>query len=164
VLTLSFLPWHRLADVPFDPPTLVRRSRLQYAQAAIVLALAGEQALVSTFKLEVPPVFSTYEMYSTSYSSRADYELGAGMSYWLVGRERGGVERPCEVWRAAAEAWMDPVRRAADRDALRAVAACFRDVPVETLRVEGRRTRVDWERWRLAADERVALTGSLPLP
>jgi hypothetical protein len=42
---------------------------------------------------------------------------------------------------------------------VRAAAACFGERPERQLTVEGRRTRIDWIRWRLAGEERVVLGG-----
>jgi hypothetical protein len=98
-------------------------------------------------------------MYSTSYASPSAYEAAAGYSYWLVARGGGVGRRSCAVSRAVAEAWLDQRRRDRDPEAVRAAAACFGERPERQLTVEGRRTRIDWIRWRLAGEERVVLGG-----
>jgi hypothetical protein len=159
VLALSFLPWHMVRDAGSDGVAAARWSPLRYAPAAIALAIVLEQGIVSAFRWEVPPALSTYDMYSTTYSSPRDYEVAAGMSYWLVARQSGSSDRDCEVSRTAAEAWVDPARRTGDRELARTAAVCFGEGRVDHVVVEGRRTRVDWARWRLAGDEHVVLAG-----
>ena len=39
-------------------------------------------------RIEASPVLSTYDMYSTTYGSPADYEHNAGQAYWIVGLDQ----------------------------------------------------------------------------
>jgi hypothetical protein len=161
VLLLSFLPWHLAGDRSrlATPAPAGQTSMLKLAQVIAVAAVVLQQLVVSAARIEVAPIFSTYDMYSSTYASPSEYETDAGLSYWLVTRSGGATRRSCAVSRAAAEAWLDEGRRDRDPEAARAATACFGERPARQLTIEGRRTRVDWRYWRLAFDERVVLGG-----
>jgi len=72
VLLLSFLPWHRVGvAAPSAAPASWTRPLYP---AAVVLVLIALQTVVSLFRLELSPVLSAYDMYSTTYASPADFE------------------------------------------------------------------------------------------
>jgi hypothetical protein len=168
LLVLSFLPWQALADLvttrsmPAQPFSAASHSRLVAVQAAIILAVAGEQFVVSAAKIEVDPLMSTYDMYSTTYASPADYDAKAGMSYWVVAQLEDGVSESCRIDRRDVEA-LSKARD--DRESATAVLrSCLgRPAPVHSFIVEGRRRAIDWKRWRLGGEERTAIAGTITL-
>jgi hypothetical protein len=77
VLFLSFLPWERLWRGPADASTVAPAAsahRASVPQLACIAAVALQQVYVSGVSLEVPPLFSAYDMYSASYDSMEQYE------------------------------------------------------------------------------------------
>ena len=171
MMLLSFLPWHVIgASTPpreAVPETPAPRSALRWAQAAIVLLVAGQQVVASALRLEAAPFISAYDMYSSTYTSPADYEAKAGMTYWIVAGRIDGTAEPCKVSRADAELVAAPRAGAALAEsdgAMRIIEHCFRAGPsIRTLSIEGRRRSVDWARWRFGADVSVPLAGPVPL-
>ena len=91
ILLLSFLPWHLVRPADSRSLRAARAGRdadpARQPKFAIVLviALLGQQSIVSLMRIEASPVLSTYDMYSTTYGSPADYEHNAGQVYWIVG-------------------------------------------------------------------------------
>jgi hypothetical protein len=161
---LSFLPWHLVRrGAPRASPVVSGHSRLlQRAQAATIVMLIVQQVIVSTVKIEVDPLMSTYDMYSTTYSSPEDYEAKAGMGYWLIAQfEDGGTDtckfEPSDFERFSTLASDDP----AVRDL---VTRCLGwAAPVRTISVEGRRRKVNWSTWRLDGETRLPLAGPIVL-
>ena len=103
MLLLSFLPWHlvrpaaaRAASLP-DQGLLPSESwRLRLA-VVLVLTFVGQQLVVSALKLDVPPLLSIYDMYSTTYDSPADYEDKSGQAYWIVAVDDAAQTHECRV-------------------------------------------------------------------
>lgn len=161
LLLLSFLPWHRLrTPVPSTAASAVGWRPL--AASAVVLTLIVQQLVVSTWKLEMPPLFSVYDMYATTYGSPEEYERQAGETYWIVGI---GSARPpdCQIDRRQ----LSVMQRAAETRSLHAEARqllgqCFPSGGIERVFVESRRPRVDWDRWEFLEPSRTPLTGEIP--
>lgn len=164
VLLLSFLPWHLVRGTGQRVAATPAPGTLRRVQIAVVAAVLLQQLAVSIARVEAPPFASAYDMYSSTYASASEYEADSGMSYWLIAREAGAPDRPCEVSRQVAEAWLDEARRVRDGEGLRAAQVCFGDGAsrARQLVVEGRRTRVDWQRWRLDGEEQRVLAGPFP--
>ena len=115
----------------------------------LVLALIGQQFIVSLLRIEASPVLSTYDMYSTTYGSPADYEHKAGQAYWIVGLDVGrNTQVPHQSDEADAIAGGFAGDRSSDRSApaplLRSLGPISNSVSVEATRVH-----VDWAQWRL---------------
>ena len=173
ILLLSFLPWH-LVQPPFASPGPATRpemplswpsERFPTAAVFMVMALVAQQLVVSLLKLEVSPVLSTYDMYSTTYGSPAEYENKAGLGYWLVGLDDSAHAHGCRITRMEADAIAGgavPADRLLTDPVLR---RCFdpslhlREVSVETNRVN-----MDWTEWRRLDDPvRIRVAGPIPL-
>ena len=150
ILLLSFLPWHLVRTPPatatMHPMSPALRSG-PYPKLAVfmVMALVAQQLVVSLLKLEVAPFLSTYDMYSTTYASPAEYELKAGQAYWLVGLDDSGQAHRCGITQTEADA----IARGGvlpDRYFLR---RCFDpSIHLQSVFVEVGRVHVDWTQWR----------------
>jgi hypothetical protein len=168
LLLLSFLPWHlvpadsSLVDRTADPSESWRSIR---PAIALVAVLVGQQILVSTTKLQVAPLLSTYDMYTTTYSTPAEYEFKAGQSYWVIATDDAARTYDCRVTRAqadvvvrAAAAWgMPSTKKVLDH--------CFGpSFAPRSVLVESRKVNVDWDRWRLNDPTRLPLAGPIAAP
>jgi len=158
LLLLSFLPWHRLQRPPQTVAVADRPSQhgaLFWLQPLIVVAVIGQQLVVSGLRLEGGPAFSTYGMYSNTYASPAEYEAQLEPSYWLV----SGEGRECKVTRPEAE---DVIREregsASGSSTGSVVQRCFGPVDSLQVTVEQKRTAPDWVRWRSTDEIRKLLT------
>lgn len=169
IMLLSFLPWHLIRPVglrqPPDPARGVTQTRpyLRWAQTAAVLAVVGQQVVASALRLEIAPFVSAYDMYSSTYSSPADYESKAGLTYWIVADFADGTREPCKVSRqdANAVAQGDAVRPESVEHVL---DRCFRSGrAIRAVSVEGRRPAIDWARWQLGEEMRVPFGGPVPI-
>jgi len=166
ILLLSFLPWHLVqpdaaaAAPALEPPAgaPVPWRRLVYP-AILVLAVGTQQAVMSLFRLELSPLLSTYDMYSTTYDSPAVFEEKATDALWLVVTDETGRRRQCRITPVeaedlTAEAWASAGRKAGTATLDRCVPPSVR---VRTITVEATRIRVDWARWRMEEAGRVPL-------
>ena len=163
LLLLSFLPWHLIrparAAESASPRVLARRAVPRQAMA--VMALFVLQLIVSAFRLEVTPLLSTYDMYSTTYASEAEYASKAGLSYWAIAEHPDGTNEECRISRAAA----DTVTRAMAgstqwQPAADVIQTCFNtSVPILSVSVQGRRSAIDWAKWPPAEVVTVPLAG-----
>jgi hypothetical protein len=158
LLLLSFLPWHRWARPARAVPVADRASThgaLFRLQPLIVVAVVGQQIVVSGLRLEAGPVFSTYGMYSTTYASPAEYEAQLGTSYWLVASDG----RECSVRQPEAEDVIRARTGSSPRSSAGNVAQrCFGPVDPGRVAVEQRRTSVDWAQWRFRGVVRTPMT------
>jgi len=118
---------------------------------------------VSLLKLEVSPLISTYDMYSTTYGSAAEYEQKAADQYWLVATDDAMKPHQCRIGRTD----VDVIAAGAATAGGGAVATelirrCFDpSVHIRTVAVEGSRVRVDWTEWRSEEATRVRLTDTI---
>jgi hypothetical protein len=122
-----------------------------------VLALVAVQIVVSLLRLEVSPLLSTYDMYSTTYASPADFEEKATDAHWLVATDETGRRHQCRLTRVEAEALTSGTSgNSALPPALR--QRCLDpSLRVKTVTVEADRIRVDWSQLRLEETGRVPL-------
>jgi hypothetical protein len=160
MLLLSFLPWHRIAPASSALPTSPAALALPTAPAypgIVVLTLVTVQVVVSLLRLEVSPVLSSYDMYSTTYASPADFEEKASDARWLVATDETGHRRQCRLTRVEADRLVSGASSdGALPDALR--QRCLDpSLRVKTLTLEADRVRVDWARLRLEETGRVPL-------
>jgi len=160
MLLLSFLPWHRLTPtssaLPTPPGPLARPASSTYP-AVVVLTLVAVQVVVSLLRLEVSPALSSYDMYSTTYASPADFEEKASDARWLVALDETGRRHQCRLTRVEAERLVSGASSdGALPDALR--QRCLDpSLRVKTVTVEADRVRVDWAHLRLEETGRVPL-------
>jgi hypothetical protein len=117
---------------------------------ALVLALLGQQSIVSLMRIEAAPVLSTYDMYATTYGSPADYEHNAGQAYWIVGLDRAAKTHRCRISPIEAGK-IERAGFAADRSLTEGLLRrCFDpSVPLQQVSLEATRVQVDWARWQL---------------
>ena len=115
-----------------------------------MLALIGQQFIVSLMRIEASPVLSTYDMYSTTYGSPADYEHNAGEAYWMVGLDSSEQTHRCRIGPIEARK-IERDGFAADRALTEGLLRrCFDpSVPLEQVSIEATRVQVDWAHWRL---------------
>jgi hypothetical protein len=175
ILLLAFLPWHLVRLKPdttyqrtWRPASAgpARRGRwglceLHPTQVVVIGAVILQQAIASAVRLEVAPLVSAFDMYSSTYASPADYESKAGMSYWIAARFADGKTDACRVSREDADA----VAAGATPRLARVLENCFDTaaLSVRTVAVEGIRRQVDWARWRLGDEVRIPLAGPIAL-
>lgn len=127
---------------------------------AAIAAVVIQQAIASAGRIELAPLVSAFDMYSSTYASPADYESKAGMSYWIAASFADGRTDSCRVSREDADAAVGATPRLA-----RVLERCF-DTAASSVRavsVEGSRRTVDWARWRLGDEVRVTLAGPLAI-
>jgi hypothetical protein len=174
VLLLAFLPWHRVwlkPDTTYEermheggmwrPASAGPRpsEALRPAHVVAIAAVILQQAVASAARIEVAPLVSAFDMYSSTYASPADYESKAGMSYWIAAQFADGKSDSCRVSREDADAVVSrEVRQRA-----RVLENCFHRAAaaVRTVSIEGSRRAVDWARWRLGDEVRVTLAGPI---
>ena len=160
MLLLSFLPWHLVrpsrsrATESRDWPVALR------GPAVAITVLVVVQLFISSFKLEIAPLFSTYDMYSTTYGSTDEYASKAGLAYWLIADRTDGKTNECRVSRTAA----DTISRAIADPALWRAAtpvldSCFDSSAIARVAVQGRRASIDWSRQPPAEVITVPLAG-----
>jgi hypothetical protein len=171
ILLLSFLPWHLIGSgaaetAPTTPVGDTIASRLfRPAHVAVVVAFLALQLVVSALKIEMSPLISTYDMYSTTYASPADYERKAGDEYWMVATDDAGKTHQCRITRVEADR-LSATGASGPTTGLATdmVRRCFEpSIHVRAIAVEGNRVRVDWAQWRPGESARVRLTDSIPL-
>ncbi len=170
ILLLSFLPWHLVARHAGGPERtegpridLGPTRLLQPPAVAIVVVFLAVQIVVSLLKLEVSPLISTYDMYSTTYGSTAEYEQKAADQYWLVATDDAMKLHQCRIGRADVD--VIAAGAATTRDsgvATELIRRCFDpSIHIQTIAVEGSRVRVDWTEWRSEEPTRVRLTDTI---
>jgi len=191
ILLLAFLPWHLVRlkpDATYEEgpdatdeestwrPASAGPARasvgparpgrwglveLRPAQAVVIAAAVLQQAVASAGRIELAPLVSAFDMYSSTYASPADYESKAGMSYWIAARFADGKSDSCRVSRADADA----VAEGASPRRARVLQNCFDTAApsVRAVSVEGSRRAIDWARWRVGDEVRVTLAGPFPI-
>jgi hypothetical protein len=160
MLLLSFLPWHLIRPQGASANSSREQIVTLRAPAIAITAVIAVQLFISAFKLEIAPVFSTYDMYSTTYGNAEEYASKAGMAYWLIAERTDGTTNECRVSRTAA----DTISRAIANPALWRTATsvldgCFDSSAIARVSVQGRRASIDWSRQSPAAVATVPLAG-----
>lgn len=165
MLLLSFLPWHLVPSTTERVAANTPRSGFHHAViVAAVLTLILQQVAVTALQLEISPFVSTYDMYSTTYASPAEYEYKAGQSYWLVAGFSDRKAEACEVDRREAETVSQAIAGSAEWQAARPVLEeCYGEVEIRLVSVEGRRCLVDWNRWPPLEVVHVPIAGPVDL-
>ena len=172
ILLLSFLPWHLVA-VDSARQASVENTRVKTgwprlfepAAVGVIAVFLAAQLVVSAFKIEVSPLISTYDMYSTTYSSPAEYEQKAADQYWVVATDDMMKLHQCRISRVEADTMA--ANAASPKAASMAagfVRRCFEpSVHVRTITVEGSRVNVDWAQWRPGETARIRLMEPIAL-
>ncbi len=172
LLLLSFLPWHLVRGTVTAP--LVRaqatspasRPLLPLTQTAVVLAIAGQQLIVSAGHIELDPFLARYDMYSNTHASPAEYEASMGMTYWVLATFEDGSTGSCRVDRRDVDRLSHAMSAAADERASidRLLARCLgTSNRVRSISLEGRRGLVNWDKWRVEGETRTAIAGPIGL-
>ncbi len=157
LLLLGFLPWHRIGGAPRQHAG-ARGFALRPIHMTLIGVVVVQQMVASAFKLEVQPMLSAYDMYSTTYASRQAYEVASSHSYRLVGLRDDQTATACEVTSDDAARIADALAADAGLDAI--LERCFAGtVPIRSVTVEVSRAVVDWDRWRLLGEQQVILAG-----
>lgn len=158
LLLLTFAPWHLIS---VRRPASVGRahgSGITGAQLAAICFVIVQQVAVSAMHVEARPIFSAYDMYSTTYDSWADYEAASNLVYRVVAVSDGrSTDLPgCVVNDTVAAIARRAVEGSSDDMRLlrRAVGGCLRSTPdVRQVALEGDRqvflsneSRFAWKR------------------
>ena len=172
ILLLSFLPWHLVAPgsaerTPHEEPRTDAglRHLFQPTAVAIIVVFLAAQLVVSLLKIEVSPLMSTYDMYSTTYASPAEYEQKAADEYWVVATDDAMTLHQCRINRVEADVIAaDAATPRAASLAAEVVRRCVEpSAHIRTIAVEGTRVGVDWAQWRPGQRTRVRLTAAIPV-
>ena len=163
VLLLGFLPWRRISGTAL-PSRTGMAPRLRPVELMVVLFIVGQQLYASARHVEARPVFTAYDMYSTTYDTPEDYEAASNLVYRVVGIVgQQPVELPgCIVDDAAvreleAAAGGDAGARARMKGLL---GPCLSKRPgVNVVRLEGDRQVYDWEARRFEWRRRLEVIG-----
>jgi len=160
LLLLGFVPWHLFVK---RPRTLHADQGIGLAQAAAVIFVLVQQIVITTRHVEARPLFSTYDMYSTTYADAQQYEAKSNLVYRVVGVTAGGTRVPledCQMSDAEAVA-LAPAPGQAPLDSLGMdiVRSCLEGRPdVAAVVLEGDRRVYDWDAggfsWKRALDTR----------
>lgn len=157
LLLLSFLPWHLVRSAGAAPAVAPGAWPRPLYPAIVVLAVVAQQTVVSLLRLEVSPMLSTYDMYSTTYASPADFEEKATDAHWLVAVDDTGRRHQCRLTRAEAGRLASGPSTGGELPSDLRQRCLDPALRVKTLTVEADRIRVDWARWRLEESGRVPL-------
>jgi hypothetical protein len=170
LLLLSFLPWHlvgsRGQSVSVPLRSVASRSWLPLAQAAVALAIVGQQVIAFAGHVELDPFLARYDMYSNTHASPEEYEAGMGMTYWVLATFADGRTGSCRVDRSDVERLSHAASASGEERASidRLLARCMGSSdPVRRISLEGRRSVIDWDRWRPEGQTRVPLAGPIAL-
>jgi len=128
--------------------------------------VVAQQVVVSGLKLDIPPLFSTYDMYSTTYGSPAEYEEKAGQAYWIVAVDDSAQTHHCRISRPQADVVIRAAAGPVDWPSMMPVLRdCFEaSIRLQHVSVEATRARVDWAQWRrLDEPIRIRLTDPIPV-
>jgi hypothetical protein len=166
ILLLGFLPWRRVCRpaAALPEPGL----RLRAVEVAAVVFVIIQQAYASGMHLEARPLFTAYDMYSSTYDTRDDYEAASNLVYRVVGISSDkAVELPgCVVDDAAVRAFEAAVN-GDERARVRMkglLGPCLDKRPgVKMVRLEGDREVYDWEQRRFHWRRRLDVIGPVPV-
>jgi hypothetical protein len=166
LLLLAFLPWHLIGARGAERADRPRTSGITGAQLAAIGLVIVQQVAVSTMHVEARPVFSAYDMYSTTYGSWTDYEAASNLVYRVVSVSDGrSTDLPgCIVDDTVAAIARRAVDGSADdlRLLQRALGGCLRSTPgVRQVALEGDRQVFLWNESRFAWKRRLDVIGPI---
>jgi hypothetical protein len=166
IALVSFLPWQLIGSRAPVPAARAADVRISALQMTAVIASLVQQVIASAARLEVTPMMSAYDMYSTTYASREEYEWSTNLTYRLVALRAG---RSLDVQNcvfddrtvARIEAAPSPTDRL-ERELRVHGGACLdvgRDVSAVLL--EGDRRVFNWETEQFSTRRRVKVVGPI---
>ena len=165
ILLLGFLPWS-LRKTDAQPPAPDRG--IGIVQALAILLIVAQQIVTTVRHVEIRPMFSTYDMYSTTYASAAEYEAKSNMVYRAVGITAAGKHVPLEDCGMSdneavvlVEAWRQTPR---DPSRIAALTSCTAAAPdVVKIVLEGDKRIFDWERGDFYWKRKLSTLGPLEI-
>jgi hypothetical protein len=155
ILLLGFLPWERFAASNQQAVTSGSYTA-SFPQMAMAVLVIAQQLVASGTRAEAAPLFSAYDMYSATYSSRDAFDRTRPVVYRLIdvtGDDKR--ELPCRVEEEfAAEFQKLAAGDSADHrmlvDGLRSCAVPLE--PPRQLALVGNRVRFDWDRGEVKSE------------
>jgi hypothetical protein len=162
ILLIAFLPWARF--VRPHAAAVTTPVTLRTAELLIVLFVIAQQLYVSGRHVEARPLFTAYDMYSTTYSGPDAYEAASNLLYRVLEVDKNGTtdlpgcvvdEAGARALTAAAEG--DEGARARVRGLLGPCLPERRGVSM--VRLEGDRQVYDWEERRFHWRRRLEVIG-----
>jgi hypothetical protein len=169
---LGFLPWRRLSwsSTPATAPSRTVSSPT-WVQYAMLLAVIGQQIVVSTLRVERSPMFTHYPMYSSTYASGTAFNAALALRYRIVvSTDHGDSELPCDASENFVEEFRVAVQGSheATTRVWSAVHRCDRSIEAARhLTLEGDRQVFDWDRLTMTTTRAAVVLGPLtaaPLP
>ena len=166
ILLLGFLPWALVTGSPAHRST---GEAIGPAQLIVIVLIAVQQLVVSADHIESRPLFSTYDMYSTTYDSPAQYEAKSNMVYRVIGVDATGVELPfedCVISDNEAVGLVEALRqRPDDQESVGIVRECLTRQPAAVqIILEGDKRVYDWPTGQFQWKRRLSTFGPLQLP
>jgi hypothetical protein len=151
ILLIGFAPWQLLG--PAGDRSGARHAApgsLRPLQWAVVGLLIVQQAAASVARIEAKPLMSSYDMYSTTYRNRQQYEQASNLVYRVVGVGGAGSVAldDCVVDEATARRFAAAANgdSAARRSVTREIADCVRGRPdIQAIGLMGDRRVFDWD-------------------
>jgi hypothetical protein len=165
LLLLGFLPWGLSAR---GQRPVATGNRASLVQTLVIVAIAVQQVVITVRHVEIKPLFSTYDMYSTTYDSPAEYEAKSNMVYRAVGVTAGGVHIPldeCGMSDNEAVALVEAWRQGPpDRARLGLLQPCVTpERALVQVLLEGDKRVFDWERGEFYWKRGLSTLGPLEL-
>jgi hypothetical protein len=156
ILLLGFLPWAAIGRAlptvaaAAIPSQQIRRL-VTVGQAAAIVAVIGQQVIMSTIQIELAPMFSWYPMYSGTYDGPADFDARRPPRYRIVAvTDAGAVELlRCSPHEEFVRLFQSAMKGSGEASAgvRQALDGCADDLSaVRLVRLEGHKESFDWER------------------
>jgi hypothetical protein len=165
LLLLAFLPWH-LIGRGRDVTERTRLPSITAAQLAAMCLVVVQQLVATVMHVEARPMFSSYDMYATTYASAEDYEAASNLVYRVVAVAEGrSLDLPgCVVDDTVAAIARRALEGSADDLQLlrKAVGGCLRSTPdVRQVALEGDRQVFLWNESRFTWKRRLDVIGPM---
>jgi hypothetical protein len=166
LLLSAFLPWHLIGQRRSDVVARASPRPITAAQLAAICFVVLQQLVTTARHVEARPLFSTYDMYSTTYASVEDYEAASNLVYRVVAVANGrSSDLPgCVVDDTVAAIARRALEGSADdlRLLRTAVGGCLRSTPgVRQVALEGDRQVFLWNESRFAWKRRLDVIGPI---
>jgi hypothetical protein len=165
LLLLAFLPWH-LIGRGREVTERTRLPGITAAQLAAMCIVVVQQLVATVMHVEARPMFSSYDMYATTYASAEDYEAASNLVYRVVAVAEGrSQDLPgCVVDDTVAGIARRALEGSADDLQLlrTAVGGCLRSTPdVRQVALEGDRQVFLWNESRFTWKRRLDVIGPI---
>jgi hypothetical protein len=176
ILLMALLPWqwisHRFGpalesmevtrEIPSRGPEASSSGWLRAVQLALVVVVVTQQLVSSGLKVERVPIFSWYDMYSSTYESPEHWAASRSPDYHLaLLTDRGRTELPaCDPYPAFVRAFERALEGSAEaRERIwNALRACDEDLTdVRNVTLEGDMQIFDWNRLAFGASQTFTL-------